>query len=259
MSRLYIYIYFFSIHLDWIGLSKDSAALNCKDLKQKLPSAVSAVYWIDPDGGPRSNAFQVYCYQETDRGGWTLVYSYTFTAYSSFWTGRNAVTPRPSWSARDANVRVSTTVPLSETQYEAMKFALWRSIGKEFLIKSNINNWIACKEDKGSLVQQKKGSIQCKQVKQVSKQCAGTVPKSLWIGSRGAGLDARSAYYYFDGDTRINSPTHDPCGTNRPNQLKRAKPTREHFCALKAYMRVIKSLRFLLERLPVFDFSTQDE
>lgn len=41
---------------------------------------------------------------------------------------------------------VSTTVPLSETHYEAMDFALWRSIGKETLIKSNIINWIACKE-----------------------------------------------------------------------------------------------------------------
>ena len=34
------------------GLSKDSSALNCKDLKTKVPSATSGVYWIDPDAGP---------------------------------------------------------------------------------------------------------------------------------------------------------------------------------------------------------------
>ena len=27
-----------------------------------------------------------------------------------------------------------------------MDFALWRTIGNQVLIKSNINNWIACKE-----------------------------------------------------------------------------------------------------------------
>ena len=33
-----------------------------------------------------------------------------------------------------------------------MNFTLWRSIGKEFLIKGYINNWIACKEGSGSIV-----------------------------------------------------------------------------------------------------------
>ena len=51
------------------GLSKDSSALNCKDLKTKVPSATSGVYWIDPDAGSHGNAFQAYCDQQTDGGG----------------------------------------------------------------------------------------------------------------------------------------------------------------------------------------------
>ena len=202
------------------GTNKESPALNCKDLKQKAPSRVSGVYWIDPDGGSHGNAFKAYCDQQTDGGGWTLVWSYTFTAYSSFTSSANAVTPRPSWSASSANTRVSTTVPQSETDYEAMNFALWRTIGKEFLIKSNINNWIACTEGTGSIVQEKAGSITCKLVKQVSKLCAGVVPKSLWLFSYGPYLKSSSFYYYFDGNTYGDWPTHDPCGQNQENQLK---------------------------------------
>jgi len=196
--------------------------LNCKDLKHKAPSLVSDVYWIDPDGGSHDNAFQAYCDQQTDSGGWTLVWSYTFTAYYSFTSGSNAVTPRPSWIVSSANTRVSTTVPLNETHYEAMNFSLWRTIGKEFLIKSNINNWISCKNGFGSLVEQKTGSITCKLVKQVSNQCAGVVPTSFRSLSYGPALQASGYYYFFDGSTRYYSsyPTHDPCGRGQANQLK---------------------------------------
>ena len=202
-----------------IGLSKEFPVLNCQDLKRRVPIAASGVYWIDPDGGSHSNAFQAFCDQQTDGGGWTLVWSYTFTDYSSFTSGSNAVTPRPSWTASSANTRVSITTPLSETHYEAMNFALWRTIGNQTLIKSNINNWIVCKEGTGSIVRQKAGLTSCKLVKLVSQQCAGVVPNSITLHSYGPYLSSSSLYYFFDAYTGGGYPTHDPCGRNQANQL----------------------------------------
>ena len=63
---------------------------------------------------------------------------------------------------------------------------------------------------------QKTGSLSCKLVKQVSKQCAGVVLKSITMD----GLSSSSEYYYFDGSTSGNSPTHDPCGRSQANQVK---------------------------------------
>ena len=47
----------------------------------------------------------------------------------------------------DSTSRVSTTIPLNENRREAMEFSWWSLIGSEFLVKSNINNWLACSPD----------------------------------------------------------------------------------------------------------------
>ena len=157
---------------------------------------------------------------ETHGGGWTLVYSYTFTNYNSFSSSSNAVTPRPNWPASRANVPISTTPPLSESSLGAVDWNIWKNIGQEFMIKSNINDWIVCQPKAGSLVTKTTGSVSCQNIKNVATACSGVVPNRINWGSRGPYLHASSLYYYFDGNTGSNWPTHDPCGTNSQNQKK---------------------------------------
>ena len=51
----------------------------------------------------------------------------------------------------DRGVPESTTIPLSEDQTGAMDYPLWRNLGSDFMVKSNINNWLACLS-KGTLI-----------------------------------------------------------------------------------------------------------
>ena len=157
---------------------------------------------------------------QTRGGGWTLVYSYTFTNYNSFASLSNAVTPRPSWPASDANVPISTTAPLSESSLGAVDWNVWKDIGKDFMVKSNINDWIVCQPSGGSIVTKKDGSLTCQNVKNVATACSGVAPHRMYWFSRGPYLYASWLYYYFGGNTRGSRPTHDPCGKGKLNHKK---------------------------------------
>ena len=164
---------------------------------------------------------------KTQGGGWTLVYSYTFTNYSNFRDQSNAITPRPNWHARDTNVPVSTTPPLSESSLGAVNYYAWRFIGEEFMVKSNINDWIVCRPNGGSLVRGLNGKLSCKNIKNVATACNGVVPNNIIRYSVGPALRAssssRSQVYTFDGGSigiTGDWPVHDPCGRSSTNQKK---------------------------------------
>ena len=151
---------------------------------------------------------------KTHGGGWTLVYSYTFTGYGNFASGSNAVTPHPNWPASDADVPISTTPPLNELSLGAVDWELWKNIGEEFMIKSNINDWLVCQQTSGSFLTNDAGSVGCQNIKNVAPSCSDVAPNETRWYSNGPSLKASAGFcYFFEGSTTYNYPTHDPCGT----------------------------------------------
>ena len=89
------------------------------------------------------------------------------------------------------------------------------------MVKSNINDWIVCQPGGGSVVTKKKGSLSCQNMKNVATACSGVAPtKIIWheVGPYLSGL--RHIFYDFDGSTRSDWPTHDPCAKRQENHKK---------------------------------------
>ena len=79
----------------------------------------------------------------------------------------------------------------------ALDWNVWNDIGKEFVVKCNINDWVVCQPNDGGTVEEKGGSINCQNLKNVATACSGVGPYRIKWCSRGPSLNASSYYYFF--------------------------------------------------------------
>jgi len=90
-----------------------TAGTTCKQILDIGCPVTSGRYWINPDGGSTSNAFEVYCDMTTEGGGWTQI------AYTSDLPHINR------WTSGDARRRLPANLSLilSDTQIDNIRAA----------------------------------------------------------------------------------------------------------------------------------------
>ena len=152
----------------------------------------------------------------------SLTFSCRYNNPTDFKNANNYLTPSPDWSFKPSNLPVSTTPPLNETELSSIAFDLWTEIGSEFLIKNNINNWVHCTPNGGSLVDMRTGPMVCNVTKIIVEGvCEDKVPFMFEKHSPAVGLFSLSGlYYYLYTKGQSSWSVSDPCGATGENHLK---------------------------------------
>lgn len=78
------------------GKTKATAGLVCKQLYDTGCAMDSGMYWINPNGGSTSDAFEVYCDMTSDGGGWTRVAYASDLSHQQHFSGGDARSWLPS-------------------------------------------------------------------------------------------------------------------------------------------------------------------
>ena len=97
-----------------IGAVAEAPANDCKHVIEMDSSRGDGIYWIDPDGGDNSNAYQVYCNMDTAGGGWILVmqiqaaHTDVFGFQKNYWATANVLNETVPETLSDINAKYGT-------------------------------------------------------------------------------------------------------------------------------------------------------
>ncbi len=101
-------------------------------------------------------------------------------------------------------------------------FSQWGKVGHEFLVKSNINDWITCYPEGGSILDLIQGPIVCNRTKIVVPDplgCTRVLPYQLRVFNNRPALFATDFWFYFDTWSSCCWPCSDPCGLRQQNHV----------------------------------------